>query len=146
GLFYKDELVSIMTFGKPRYNKKYQWELLRYCSSYAVSGGSNKLFKYFIDNYDPKSIISYCDNSLFSGTVYKKLGFKLLSEKANPSCHWVNRQGNHITDNLLRQYGVDRLIGTRYGRGTDNNQIMLDNGYVQVYDCGQLTFIWRIDK
>ena len=38
GLYYNNELVSLMTFGKPRYNKNYEWELLRYCSSYNVIG------------------------------------------------------------------------------------------------------------
>ena len=46
GLFYKDELVSIMTFGKPRYNKKFDYELIRYCSSKLVVGGCEKLFAY----------------------------------------------------------------------------------------------------
>ena len=47
GLYYNDELVEIMTFGKPRYNKNFEWELLRLCSSKYISGGTEKLFKYF---------------------------------------------------------------------------------------------------
>ena len=45
-----NELIEVMTFGKPRYNKKYEWELLRLCTKfgYIVSGGANKLIKYFI--------------------------------------------------------------------------------------------------
>lgn len=42
GLYYKDILVQIMTFGKPRYNKNYEWELLRLCShnEYQIIGGA----------------------------------------------------------------------------------------------------------
>lgn len=49
GLFYNDELVALMTFGKPRYNKKIDWELLRYCSKIdtQVIGGAGKLLKAF---------------------------------------------------------------------------------------------------
>ena len=49
GLIHEGELVQIMTFGKPRYNKNYQWELLRLCtnSDYNVLGGASKLFKNF---------------------------------------------------------------------------------------------------
>lgn len=32
GLYRGNELVSIMTFSKARYNKNYQYELIRYCS------------------------------------------------------------------------------------------------------------------
>lgn len=29
GLYYGKELVGLMTFGEPRYNKKFEWELLK---------------------------------------------------------------------------------------------------------------------
>lgn len=47
----------------------------------------------------------------------------------------------HITDNLLRQQGFDRLFGTSYGKGTSNEQLMLDAGFLEIYDCGQKK--WR---
>lgn len=142
GLYYNEELVELMTFGKPRYNKNYQYELLRLCSSdKQVTGGSQKLFKYFIDNYNPESIISYCDNSKFSGEVYKKLGFE-LKDFGKPTCIWFNGK-NKITDNLLRQRGADQLLGTNYGKGTSNKEIMIDHGFVEVYDCGQSVWVWK---
>lgn len=145
GLYYKDKLIQIMTFGVPRYNKNYQYELLRLCtiSDCAIIGGTEKLFKYFIKKYNPKSIISYCDNSKFSGNVYKKLGFELL-DYGKPSKHWYNmKTKKHITDNLLRQRGFDQLFNTNYGKGTSNEQLMLENGFVEVYDCGQSTYIYN---
>lgn len=145
GLFYKDMLVEVMTFGKPRYNKKYEYELLRLCShkEYKITGGSEKLFKYFINNYKPKSIISYCDKSKFSGDIYSKLGF-ILKGISKPSRHWYNiKEKKHITDNLLRQRGFDQLFGTNYGKGTSNDELMLEHNFVEVYDCGQSTYIWN---
>ena len=46
GLFYNDELISIMSFSKSRYNKKYEYEIIRYCNkiNYSIIGGFNKLF------------------------------------------------------------------------------------------------------
>ena len=51
GLYNDTELVEIMTFGKPRYNKKHEWELLRLCSKsdYKVVGGAERLFKHFVN-------------------------------------------------------------------------------------------------
>lgn len=140
GLYYKDELVSLMTFGKPRYNKNYEYELIRLCSSYYVVGGNEKLFKHFVNKYNPSSIISYCDNSKFLGNVYITLGFNLKSY-GSPSKHWYNmKTKKHITDNLLRQRGFDQLFGTNYGKGTSNEQLMLENGFVEIYDCGQSVY------
>lgn len=145
GLYYNNKLIHIITFGKPRYNKNYEYELLRLCtlSDYKVIGGSQKLFSYFINHYTPTSIISYCDNSKFTGEVYGRLGFELKSYGA-PSKHWYNmKTKKHITDNLLRQRGFDQLFGTSYGKGTSNDQLMLDNGFVEVYDCGQSIYVWK---
>ncbi len=38
GLFYQDELVAVMTFGKPRFNKNYEYELIRYATKYKIIG------------------------------------------------------------------------------------------------------------
>jgi hypothetical protein len=46
GLYHNGVLVELMVFGKPRYNKNCEWELLRLCtnSEYTVVGGASKLF------------------------------------------------------------------------------------------------------
>jgi len=79
GLTYKDNLIALMTFGKPRFNNYYQYELIRMAFKNGVNivGGSEKLFAYFIKKYNPDSIISYCNISKFTGNVYNKLGFTL---------------------------------------------------------------------
>jgi hypothetical protein len=77
GLFYQDELVAVMTFGKPRFNKNYEYELIRYATSKHVIGGAGKLLKYFERNYKPKSIITYADRRFSQGNMYSKLGFTL---------------------------------------------------------------------
>ena len=143
GLYKDNELIEIMTFGKPRYNKNYEWELLRLCTKpeYKVVGGAEKLFKHFIELVNPKSIISYCDNSKFSGEVYTRLGFTQKG-KPSPSLHW-SKGSEHITDNLLRQRGFDQLFNTDYGKGTSNEELMIEHGWLPIYDCGQMTFIWH---
>ena len=77
GLFYQDELVAVMSFGKPRFNKNYEWELIRYATSKHVIGGAGKLLKYFERIYKPKSIITYADRRFSQGNMYFQLGFKL---------------------------------------------------------------------
>lgn len=148
GLYYQDELVQVMSFGKPRFNKNYQYELLRLCTQakYRVVGGSEKLFKYFLDNYNPESIISYCDNSKFNGNIYNKLGFELIN-KGIPSKHWYNiKTKKHILDSSLRAKGFDILLGKEYGcfgKGVSNDKLMLEHGFIEVYDCGQSSYKYR---
>ena len=49
GLYDNDKLISIMTFAKPRFNKNFEYELIRFASlKYsACVGCAQKLFKYF---------------------------------------------------------------------------------------------------
>lgn len=137
GLIHEGELYQIMTFGNSRYDKHFDSELLRLCTrnGYRVIGGSSKLFTYAIRNYSLGSIISYCDISKFSGNVYEALGMKFL--RTTPPQEIWSRNTDKITANLLRQRGYDQLFNTHYGKGTSNNQLMLENGWLPVYDCGQ---------
>lgn len=143
GLYYDDALIQVMTFGKPRYNKNYQWELLRLCTDYRykVVGGAEKLFKHFITEHSPESIISYCDLSKFSGEVYNRLGFT-LHHTTEPNKIW-SKGNDKVTNNLLLLRGYDQLFGTDYGKGTSNEQLMIEHGWLPVYDCGQNVYEWR---
>lgn len=139
GLYFEGKLTQIMTFGSPRYNKNYQYELLRLCSTCKVVGGAEKLFSYFIEKYSPKSIISYCDLSKFTGKVYERLGFFI--KRNPPAKHWYNiKTKQHIRGSLLALQGADRLLGVSYGRGTSNEEILISEGFVCIYDCGQAVY------
>ena len=144
GLFFENSLVAVMTFGKPRYNQHYQYELIRYCSpNYHIIGGEEKLFKFFVNAYSPLSIISYCDLSKFVGKIYNKLGFRCLRKSA-PAKHWYNlKTKEHYTDNFIRQRGYDQIFHTSFGKGISNDVLMLEAGFVEVYDCGQATYVWK---
>lgn len=144
GLYYKNDLVCAMSFGKPRYNKNYEWEILRFCneSKTNVVGGASRLFKAFLNDHEPKSVISYCDRSKFSGKVYESLGMTLV-KATEPNVIW-SYNGKKITQNLLNARGYDQLFGTNYGKGTSNEQLMLEHYWLPMCDCGQKVFEWKI--
>ena len=142
GLYYNGELIQIMSFGSPRYNHNYEWELLRLCTQpqYRVIGGASKLFRYFLKLHNPKSIISYCDCSKFKGDVYTNLSMN-LKYITPPAKVWSSGK-QRITDNLLRQRGFDQLFKTNFGKGVSNEELMLEHGWLPVYDCGQSVYEW----
>ncbi len=147
GLYYNDKLVGIMCFGKPRYAKKIPYELLRLCfdSNIIIIGGVQKMYKYFLMHMNPDSVISYCDKSKFYGNIYNELGFVECS--TNISKHWYNtKTKQHITDNMLRKYGFDHIFHTDYGKGTSNEDLMRNAGFLEVFDCGQTSYLWDKNK
>lgn len=142
GLYYKDELVQVMSFGQSRYDKKYDWELVRLCThkDYKVVGGAERLFKHFTKEHSG-SIVSYCDNGKFDGNIYKRLGFEMV-KYGQPAKHWY-KKGMHILNSLLVQRGYDQLFRTSYGKGISNDELMRQNKFVEVYDSGQTKWIWK---
>ena len=79
GLYYENELVSLMTFGKCRFDKKHEWEMLRFCNKLNchIVGAAGKLLVYFEKNFKPSSLVSYADRRWSQGKLYQKLGFTL---------------------------------------------------------------------
>lgn len=143
GLYFEDSLVGLMTFGKPRFNSEYQYELIRLAwkDSIVITGGSERLFKYFIDKYKPDSIISYCDISKFNGSVYRKLGFNRCGI-TRPSYVWYNPN----TKTTLSRYQTIKSKLVERGLGTDDMseiEIMHSMGFVRIFDCGNIKFVWE---
>ena len=138
GLYYNGTLVQLMSFGTPRYNKNYQYELIRLCTRYGykVIGGAERLYKHFIQDKKPSSIISYCNLDKFTGDVYGRLGM-ILSKKNQPQCMWYNTDTeDHFNQTSLGWIGADKLLHVNYGKGTDNKEIIRMYGYEAFFDCG----------
>ena len=144
GLYHNDELVALMTFSKPRFNKNYEWELSRFCclNNYTIQGGASKLFNYFINTYKPLNIISYSDIAKTTGKIYEKLGFKLLG-LTDPNYIWYK---NHIDyDSILTRYQCQKhKLVKRFPefKNMSENEIMRKLNYYKIYDSGNRLFIW----
>ena len=142
GLFYHNNLVEVMTCGHPRFNSNYEWEIFRFCSdpTIRVIGGASKLFKRFIESVNPKSVITYCDVAKFTGNVYDNMGLKFRSF-TNPSIIW-SRGAEQLSNNILTRFRYDGLFNTHYGKDANNTELMIMNGWLPVYNCGQYTYDW----
>ena len=146
GLYYNNTLVSCMSFGKPRFSNKYEYELLRFANktSYSIVGAASRLFKHFLIDYNPKNIISYCDLDKFSGGVYNALGFNFV-RYTKPTYEWCNHYNNYNWKVILDR-GVDNILGTNYGKGANNEELMIKEGYVKVYNAGNKVFVYENNK
>lgn len=144
GLYQNSELLGIMTFDKPRFNGDYEYELIRLAwkNGVAVKGGAEKLFKYFINNYKPYSIVSYCDITKFTGNVYFRLGFKTSLEcLTEPNYVWYSP----ATMTYYPRYKVMKHKLLAAGLGTPDQtegDIMTGLGYYKIYDSGNMKFYW----
>ena len=144
GLFYNDELVALMTFGKSRYNKKYQYELIRYSNKphTSVVGGAGKLLKYFIMTYKPDSMISYSDKRWNTGNLYERLGFS-FSHVSEPN-YWYFKPGFlQIYSRVnFQKHKLPKLLKEFDPTQTEWENI-INNGYDRIWDCGNDVWIMK---
>jgi hypothetical protein len=114
------ETVSLMTFKRSGKG----WILERFCNkNYTLVVGSfSKILKYFINKYNPDFIISYSDNMMSNGDIYRKFGFLLDSEITPTYTLLVEKQRVH------------RL------------SIENSNEYPKIWNAGLKKWIWKNKK
>lgn len=144
GLYYNNELVSLMTFRKTsRFDKDSDWELMRFCNKLntAVIGGASKLFAYFINNFEYKQIVSYSDRRYFSGEIYTKLGFKFTGFTC-PNYYYIINNYKDLRHRMSYQKHKLVKLLTKYDETLSEWENMKNNGYDRIWDCGNSKFLF----
>ena len=149
GLYYSDVLVSAMSFGTSRFNKNYEYELLRFCNIpyTSIPGPASRLFKKFIKVYNPENIISYSDRRLFeSGNLYSTLGFSFAYNSQINYWYFKNRYSDYYhklehRSNYMKHKLKDKL--TNFDPNLTEFENMENNGYFRIYDCGNKVYTYK---
>jgi len=144
GLYYRDNLMSIMTFGKSRFNKDIEYELIRFCTkkSYTLQGGGSKMLNYFEKTYKPKSLISYANRRWSKGNFYIKSGFT-FSHDTKPNYFYFHPKENILwSRNKFQKHKLKGLLATFNPKDTETIN-MFNNNYRKIYDSGNKVFIKR---
>ncbi len=150
GLYDNDKLVSIMTFiklrksmGNKEDNENF-YELTRFCSliDYNVVGAFSRLLRFFINNYQPKKIITFSD-CRFSGvnhekTVYHKNGF-ILTNQIKPR-YWYFEKGNYLKRHHRFKFNKNKLLKILNIPNISEWEIAQILGMDRIWDCGNLRF------
>jgi hypothetical protein len=150
GAFYKEELVGIMTFNSNRNmtkNTEGEYELSRYAtkSEYVIRGLGSKFLKYFINEYNPKTIISFADRRWTidpDNNFYISLGFSLDSI-TKPSYCYYNSKINKYKRYHKFGFGKNNLK-KKYPNldfSKSEKELTTELGYSKIWDCGLFKYI-----
>lgn len=148
GLYYNQDLVSVMSFGGLRKSlgsktRDDVYEMLRFCNKLNtnVIGGASKLFKFFLKTNEVKEVISFSDNRWFNGDLYGKLGFT-FSKNTTPNYFYMKEY-------LLREnrfkYRKDILVKNGHDKNKTEFQIMDELGYLRIWDCGSKKWVMSLE-
>lgn len=138
GLRYEGTLVSLMTFGHPRFNRQYDWEIIRMCSRCNVSGGASRMFSAFRKEHTG-SVITYCDRRWGEGGVYKHLGMQELTPSA-PG-YWYYKVGDlKLFHRVFAQKHKLRNLLSDFDPSKTEVENMRSHGWSRIWDCGNKVF------
>ena len=131
GLFFNNDLVSIMTFLKRKNNI---YEINRFCNklNFQIIGGASKLFKYFINNYKYDEIISFSNNSYSNGNLYNLLGFIKKYDLKEDYSYIKDRKRCH------------KFNFRKYNQKETEREIMLQKNILRIYDAGKRKFTYPL--
>ena len=143
GLYYHNELVSVMTFSKSRAGigkKEEGYELVRFCNKINtnVIGGASKLLSYFIRYYNPSKIVSYSSNDISNGGLYQTLGFQ---KEGTSNAYWYI---NQHTFERFHRFNFRKAKLKEMGFDIENkteSQIMNELPYWKIYDSGTTRWV-----
>mgnify|MGYP001405850329 CR=1 FL=1 len=143
GLFNKEELVFLLLYGSPRYNKNFDIEILRVCSKIntIVIGALTKIMKYI--SKENQKIISYTDRRYFNGSGYECSGFKIVNQTTPNYFYFKGNETGYVNSLFSRinfqKHKLSNLLEVFDPNLTEWENMQL-NGYNRIWDCGNLVF------
>ena len=129
-----------MTFGKPRFNKNHDWELIRFASKLGIHvvGGASKLLAHFRKSHSG-SVVSYADRRYSDGNLYEKLGFKKAGvSKPN---YWYVKKNSRLSRYACQKHKLQAVLGDGFDPNLSEEENMYMNGWTRYHDCGNLVYV-----
>jgi len=154
GLFWKGKLVACMRFSfgiNDRGEKKSRvWTLSRYATRITVAGAASRLFKAFVEEFNPQEVKSFSDNRYFEGGMYQQLGFALEAELPPDYQVWSPKFGlrpktlyqRRNIPARLAEHGVGEVFDPEIDPRSESEMTFL-MGCRRLYDCGKKRWVWR---
>jgi hypothetical protein len=137
-----EKLYAIASFATSRYNRKYDYELIRFSSinDVTVVGGFSKLLSHFTKNYmkNNQTLLSYANCFWSNGNVYEKNGFELIA-RTDPNYVWTD------TKKVLPRYQTQKhKLIKEYGEIVESEVGFMSNvlGMKRYFDAGNKVYLF----
>lgn len=120
---------------------KHQWEIIRYaCKPFStVIGGFPKLLNRFIEDNDPKQILTFADCMISKGEIYLKNGFELVGH-TKPN-YFYSKNKLILSRQQCQKHKLHKLLKDGYNESLSEFENMIASGFTRVYDAGHLKLI-----
>jgi hypothetical protein len=130
-----------MTFIKQKNN---DYILNRFSNKifFHIPGAANKLFNYFLKNYNPEKVKTLADNRWSRGNVYIIMGFKKIEKRVRPTYTYTKNYLNREHKQNYRRSKLSKKL-LNFDEKLSEKENMFNNGYDRIWDCGHTSFLWK---
>lgn len=137
GLLYKNTVVCAIGINR---SHKYEWEISRFASKLFtnVVGGFSKLMNRFVNEYNPKSIMSYANFDHSNGNLYEKNGFEFVY-LTKPGYYYYKNKQVHSRQNFQKHKLKNKL--DIFDDCKTESENMFNNGYRRLWNSGNIKYI-----
>jgi len=137
GVFFEESLVATLTMATPRFDKVFEWEIIRFATlaNCSIHGGFSKALKFFISQYSPKSILTYADRCWSSGEVYYRAGFSLVGFTPPNYFYW--RNGKVFPRQMFQKHKLAGILEV-FDASKSEYDNMLVNKYNRFWNSGNV--------
>lgn len=134
-LEYEGNIVMAYMFGQAFFGKgKYEWEVIRGATALGINviGGASKIWKYFINNYNPSSCVYYIDYNYFNGNSMKNL----------PNMTFIKTQAS------FKNYFVEtgEVKNRNPQRHKEISKLYKEGKVLQIYNAGTKVYVWNKEE
>lgn len=133
----EDRNIAVMVLKQSTTDGLYN--IVRYATSSNVVGGFTKLLKYAEFLLTPKGFVTFSDNTISNGNLYKANGFVEDRELRPDYSYIVNKQRRHKFSYRLKRFRNDpKLI---WKEGLSESELAKINKLDKVWDAGKIRWI-----
>ena len=134
-LEYDGRIVMAYMMGSAYFGKgKYEWEVIRGATELGINvvGGASKIWKYFIDNYNPNNCVYYIDYNYFNGNSMKNI----------PNMQFIKTQLS------FKNYFVEtkEVKNRNPYKHKEIAELYKEGKVIQIYNAGTKVYLWTKSK
>ena len=141
GLIEKEtnQLVAVMVFKTIGGTEKNNLNLLRFATSAIVQGGFSKLLKHVETQFKPQSIITFSDNTVSDGGLYRNNGFIVASKVPADYMYIVKNQRVHKFNYRLKRFEEDPEL--LWDKNLTEKELAQLNNISRIWDAGKVKWV-----
>lgn len=160
-LIHNSKIVAIVSFGFGKNSRgvgrasgavKAAWELSRFSASHQIVGAAAKLFKAFVEKYQPEEVRAFGSNDYFFSDIYEGMGFAQESVSVGyrvyhhslglmPRQKWQRRN----IPKRLKELGKEELNFNPDKTVDERTEFQMEDlvGALRIWDSGKIRWTWK---